>query len=218
MRKLRTGETNGRSCVYVFTWNRSAVRLARGNSSSSTAYLSGSLNRLRNEQLQCRSLTHTTITGRPSAAATAAADANARSRLPSPFFTLTITHLHESNCRDVGEWALGVLVEQVNARGRGSYLGSVRGEALLAAPLEKLERLERRGWGADPVSDSRVCDAGTGTDAHYPCLLRQYLARGGMCSWGLCSCAQPSAPRSHRQSRSATRRMNQPSGRQPATR
>ena len=60
-------------------------------------------------------LTHTTISGRPSAAATDAADANARSRFPSPFFTLTITHLRESSCTGVGE------------RGRSGRLWSARG-------------------------------------------------------------------------------------------
>lgn len=58
--------------------------------------------------VSCGSLTHTTISGRPSAAATDAADANARSRLPSPFLTLTITHLRESSCTGVGEGARGV--------------------------------------------------------------------------------------------------------------
>ena len=94
-------------------------------------------------------LTHTTISGRPSAAATDAADANARSRFPSPFFTLTITHLRESSCTGVGERgrerAFVERARAVKTRGRGSNLWAQRPRwgILLAASLEKLERLER---------------------------------------------------------------------------
>ena len=52
-----TGACKTAARVYVHTWNRSAVRLARGSSSSSTEIFKLALNRLRNEQLQCRSLT-----------------------------------------------------------------------------------------------------------------------------------------------------------------